>query len=69
MKDNGIGIPSEYGDKVFNIFQRIHDSQEYNDTGIGLAISKRIVEKHGGTIWVDTKRINGTIINFSLGSG
>jgi light-regulated signal transduction histidine kinase (bacteriophytochrome) len=45
VKDNGIGIPSEYGDNVFNIFQRIHDSQEYNGTKIGLAISKIIVEK------------------------
>lgn len=69
VEDNGIGIPSEYSEQIFKIFKRLHDSQEYDGTGIGLAISKRIVEKHGGSIWVDTERINGTKFNFSLRSG
>jgi PAS domain S-box-containing protein len=69
VEDNGIGIPSKYSKQIFKIFKRLHDSHEYNGTGIGLAISKRIVEKHGGSIWVDTDRINGTKFNFSLRSG
>lgn len=69
VEDNGIGIPSKYSKQIFKIFKRLHDSYEYNGTGIGLAISKRIVEKHGGTIWVDTKRINGTKFNFTIRSG
>lgn len=69
VEDNGIGIPSKYVEQIFKIFKRLHDSHEYNGTGIGLAISKRIVEKHGGMIWVDPERINGTKFNFSLRSG
>jgi len=69
VEDNGIGIPSKYVEQIFKIFKRLHDSHEYNGTGIGLAISKRIVEKHGGSIWVDTERINGTKFNFSIRSG
>ncbi|UTB32664.1 MAG: PAS domain S-box protein [Methanobacterium sp. ERen5] len=69
VEDNGIGIPSKYNKQIFKIFKRLHDSYEYNGTGIGLAISKRIVEKHGGTIWVDTERINGTKFYFTIRSG
>mgnify|MGYP001235058824 CR=1 FL=1 len=69
VEDNGIGIPSKYVKQIFKIFKRLHDSHEYNGTGIGLAISKRIVEKHGGSIWVDKEIINGTKFNFSIRSG
>jgi light-regulated signal transduction histidine kinase (bacteriophytochrome) len=69
VEDNGIGIQPEYNEKIFKIFQKLHGPQKYDGTGIGLSISKRIVEKHGGNIWIDTDRINGTKFNFNLRSG
>jgi signal transduction histidine kinase len=64
--DNGIGIESEFADKVFVIFQRLHPRDAYPGTGIGLAIAKKIIEFHGGTIRVDTAHTGGAAIRFTL---
>lgn len=66
VSDNGIGIPPEFADKVFVIFQRLHGRDAYTGTGIGLALCKKIVEHHGGTIWIDTSYREGTRFRFTL---
>lgn len=69
IKDNGMGIDKEYHGKIFGIFQKLHNHEEYSGSGIGLAMCEKIVSKHNGQIWLDSELEKGSTFHVSLKKG